>query len=128
MSKIKIIVFIILFFIVYKAFVAVKDFELGIGEKVAQIEGIGIEREDEVIGLMMYLGDLDDLVLVEHLLVKNRSKCLEMKEIAEETSNAYYECARINAIIKDGKIFKVIENFLRTHFTSLTSYSSTNTP
>ena len=109
MSKIKIIVFIILFFIVYKAFVAVKDFELGIGEKVAQIEGIGIEREDEVIGLMMYLGDLDDLVLVEHLLVKNRSKCLEMKEIAEETSNAYYECARINAIIKDGKIFKVID-------------------
>ena len=49
MSKIKIIVFIILFFIVYKAFVAVKDFELGIGEKVAQIEGIGIEREDEVM-------------------------------------------------------------------------------
>ena len=97
------------FFIVYKAFVAVKDFELGIGEKVAQIEGIGIEREDEVIGLMMYLGDLDDLVLVEHLLVKNRSKCLEMKEIAEETSNAYYECARINAIIKDGKIIKVID-------------------
>ena len=83
--------------------------ELGIGEKVAQIEGIGIEREDEVIGLMMYLGDLDDLVLVEHLLVKNRSKCLEMKEIAEETSNAYYECARINAIIKDGKIIKVID-------------------
>ena len=109
MSKIKIIVFITLFFIVYKAFVAVKDFELGIGEKVAQIEGIGIEREDEVIGLMMYLGDLDDLVLVEHLLVKNRSKCLEMKEIAEETSNAYYECARINAIIKDGKIIKVID-------------------
>ena len=109
MSKIKIIVFKILFFIVYKAFVAVKDFELGIGEKVAQIEGIGIEREDEVIGLMMYLGDLDDLVLVEHLLVKNRSKCLEMKEIAEETSNAYYECARINAIIKDGKIIKVID-------------------
>ena len=109
MSKIKIIVFIILFFIVYKAFVEVKDFELGIGEKVAQIEGIGIEREDEVIGLMMYLGDLDDLVLVEHLLVKNRSKCLEMKEIAEETSNAYYECARINAIIKDGKIIKVID-------------------
>ena len=58
---------------------------------------------------MMYLGDLDDLVLVEHLLVKNRSKCLEMKEIAEETSNAYYECARINAIIKDGKIVKVID-------------------
>ena len=124
MSKIKIIVFIILFFIVYKAFVAVKDFELGIGEKVAQIEGIGIEREDEVIGLMMYLGDLDDLVLVEHLLVKNRSKCLEMKEIAEETSNAYYECARINAIIRDGKIFKVIDEIevLLWHMTT-TIYS-----
>ena len=48
-------------------------------------------------------------MLVEHSLVTNRSKCLEMQQIAEETSNAYYECARINAIIKDGKIIKVID-------------------
>ena len=33
---------------------------------------------------MMYLGDDEDLELVEHLLVKNRSKCLDMKENAEE--------------------------------------------
>ena len=58
---------------------------------------------------MMYLGDPEDLVLVEHLLVKNKSKCLEMKENAEEVSNAYYECARINAIVKEGKIVTVIE-------------------
>ena len=107
MSKIKIIVFIILFFIVYKAFVAVKDFELGIGEKVAQIEGIGIEREDEVIGLMMYLGDPP--VLIEHLYTENRSKCLESKAIAEESSTAYYKCAKVKAVLIGRKITSIIQ-------------------
>ena len=32
-----------------------------------------------------------------------------MKENAEEVSNAYYECARIKAIVKEGKIITVIE-------------------
>ena len=32
-----------------------------------------------------------------------------MREIAKETSNAYYECARIKAMVKDGKILSVIE-------------------
>ena len=52
---------------------------------------------------MMYLGDDEDLVLVEHLLVKNRSKCLDMKKNAEEVSNAYYECARIKRYYQRGK-------------------------
>jgi len=109
MGKIKIIAFLILGFIIYKVFIAVKNFELGVNKQVAEIEKMGFEREDEVIGLMMYLGDEEDLELVEHLLVKNRSKCFEMKEIAEETSNAYYECARIKAMVKEGKILSVIE-------------------
>ena len=49
------------------------------------------EREDQVIGLMMYLGDPPELK--EHLYVANSSKCLELKQIAEESSFAYYECA-----------------------------------
>ena len=109
MSKFKIITFLILGFIVYKVFVAVKDFEVGLDKRVEKVEALGLGKEDEVIGLMMYLGDPEDLVLVEHLLVKNRSKCLEMKNNAEEVSNAYYECARLNAIVKDGKIISVIE-------------------
>ena len=32
-----------------------------------------------------------------------------MKEIAEESSNAYYECARIKAMVKEGKILSVVE-------------------
>ena len=82
---------------------------MGVNKQVAEIEKMGLEREDEVIGPMMYLGDEEDLELVEHLLVKNRSKCFKMKEIAEETSNAYYECARIKAMVKEGKILSVIE-------------------
>ena len=70
---------------------------------------MGFEKEGQVIGLMMYLGDPEDLKLVEHLLVKNKSKCFEMKVIAEENSNAYYECARVIAITKEGKIIRVIE-------------------
>ena len=109
MSNIKIIAFLILGFIVYKIFVAVKNFEIGVSKQVAEIEKIGFEREDEVIGLMMYLGDDEDLELVEHLLVKNRSKCFEMKQIAEESSNAFYECAKIKAIVKEGKIISIVK-------------------
>ena len=109
MSKIKIIAFLILGFIIYKIFVAVKDFEVGLDKRIEKVEALGLGEQDEVIGLMMYLGDPEDLVLVEHLLVKNKSKCLEMKKNAEEVSNAYYECARIDAIIKEGKIVTVIE-------------------
>ena len=32
-----------------------------------------------------------------------------MKKNAEEVSNAYYECAKLNAIVKEGKIITVIE-------------------
>ena len=46
------------------------------------------EKEDQVIGLMMYLGQEGDLELVEHLLVKSRSKCFEMIATAEEYSKS----------------------------------------
>ena len=46
---------------------------------------------------MMYLGNPPELT--EHLYTENRSRCLEMKEIAEETSFAYYECARVKAVL-----------------------------
>ena len=100
------ITFLVLGFIVYKVFVAVKDFEVGLDKRVEKVEALGLGKEDEVIGLMMYLGDPPELK--EHLLTKNRSKCLEMKQIAEETSFAYYECARVNAVIRGGKILSII--------------------
>ena len=61
----------------------------------------------EVIGLMMYLGDPPKLT--EHLLTSSRSKCLDMKQIAEETSFAYYECAVVDANIRGGKIISINE-------------------
>ena len=64
----------------------VKDFEVGLDKRIEKVEALGLGEQDNVIGLMMYLGDPEDLVLVEHLLVKNKSKCLEMKENAEEVS------------------------------------------
>ena len=108
MSKIKIVFYLILVFVAYKGFVAFKDFEIGVDNRVAEIEEkAGLEREDEVIGLMMYLGNPPELT--EHLYTENSSKCLEMKEIAEETSYAYYECARVNAVISGKKIVSIIE-------------------
>jgi len=107
-SKIKIIFFIIVAFVVYKGVIAFKNFEIGVSDKVAEIEELAdFEKEGEVIGLMMYLGD--PLELKEHLYTESRSKCLELKEIAEESSFAYYECAKINAIIKGKKIVSIIE-------------------
>ena len=109
MSKIKFVFLLILGFIIYKGFVAIKNFEVGIDKEVAQIEKMGFEKEDKVIGLMMYLGDPDDLQLIEHLLVESKVKCFEMKEIAEANSNAYYECAKSEAVVREGKIIRIIE-------------------
>ena len=108
MSKIKIIFFIIVAFVVYKGVIAFKNFEIGVSDKVAEIEELAdFEKEGEVIGLMMYLGDPPELK--EHLYTKSRSKCLELKEIAEESSFAYYECAKVNAVLKGNKIVSIID-------------------
>ena len=108
MGKIKIVFYLVLIFIAYKGFIAFKNFEIGVGDRVAQLEeAADFEKEGEVIGLMMYLGDPPQLR--EHLFTRNRSKCLEMKQIAEETSFAYYECARVNAVLKGNKIVSIIE-------------------
>ena len=108
MSKIKIIFFIIIAFVIYKGVVAFKNFEIGVSNKVAEIEKLAdFEEEGEVIGLMMYLGDPPELK--EHLYTESRSKCLKLKEIAEESSFAYYECAKVNAVLKGKKIVSIIE-------------------
>ena len=108
MNKLKILVVLILCFAFYKVFVAIKDFEIGVNSRVAEIEeAAGFEKQDEVIGLMMYLGN--PLERKEHLLVSSEKKCFELKIKAEENSNAYYECERVEAIISGGKIIEVIE-------------------
>ena len=108
MNKIKIVGLLIIFFVIYKGIVAFKNFEIGVSDRVAEIEELAdFEKEGEVIGLMMYLGDPPELT--EHLFTESRSKCLELKEIAEESSYAYYECAKVNAVIKGKKIVSIIE-------------------
>ena len=108
MSKIKIVFYLVLVFIVYKGFVAFKNFEISVDDRVAQIEEFSeFEKEGQAIGLMMYLGDPPELK--EHLFTESKSKCLELKEIAEESSYAYYECALVSAVIKSGKIVRIIE-------------------
>ena len=108
MSKFKIALVFLLCFGLYKGYVAFTEFEIGVSDRVAEIEAnADIERQGEVIALMMYLGDPPELN--EHLLVKNVSKCLEMKQIAEETSFAYYECAVVDANLKGGKIININE-------------------
>ena len=107
MGKIKFIFLVVLGFIIYKGYVAFTEFEIGVEDRVAGIEEkADFEREGEVIGLMMYLGDPPQLK--EHLYTKNKSKCLEMKQIAEETSFAYYECARVEAVLVGKKIVSII--------------------
>ena len=108
MSKIKIVFLLILSFVVYKVFISLKDFEIGVENKIVEIdEKAGFEREGEVIGLMMYLGDPP--VLIEHLYTENRSKCLESKAIAEESSTAYYKCAKVKAVLIGRKITSIIQ-------------------
>ena len=108
MGKIKYIVILLICYGLYKGYVAFTDFEIGGSDRVAKLEeAADIEKQGEVIALMMYLGDPPELN--EHLLVKNESKCLDMKQIAEETSFAYYECAVVDANIRGGKIISINE-------------------
>ena len=108
MGKIKLIFFLIIAFIGYKGFVAFKNFEIGTSNKMAEIEEVaGIEKNKEVVGLLMYLGEPPKLI--EHLYMESSTKCIELKAIAEENSNAIYECARLNAVLTGKKIVKVID-------------------
>ena len=108
MSKIKYVIILLICYGLYKGYVAFTNFEIGVSDRVAKLEeAADIEKQGEVIALMMYLGDPPELN--EHLLVKNESKCLDMKQIAEETSFAYYECAVVDANIRGGKIISINE-------------------
>ena len=108
MSEIKYVVILLICYGLYKGYVAFTEFEIGVSDRVAKLEeAADIEKQGEVIALMMYLGDPPELN--EHLLVKNESKCLDMKQIAEETSFAYYECAVVDANIRGGKIISINE-------------------
>ena len=107
MGKIKIILYIFLFFLIYKGYVAFTEFEIGVGDRVAEIEQkSNFEKEGQVVALMMYLGNPPELK--EHLYTDNSSRCLELKQTAEENSFAYYECAYVNAVIKGKKIVSII--------------------
>ena len=108
MGKIKIIFFLIIAFIGYKGFIAFKNFEIGTSNKMAEIEEVaGIEKNKEVVGLLMYLGEPPKLI--EHLYMDSVSKCIDLKAVAEANSNAIYECARLNAVLTGKKIVKVID-------------------
>ena len=108
MNKFKILVVLILCFAFYKGFFAIKDFEIGVDSRVAEIEeAAGFEKQDEVIGLMMYLGDPP--VMKEHLLMHSSEDCLIKKEIAELTSSAIYKCLKVDAVIKNKKIVSIIK-------------------
>ena len=108
MGKIKIIFAIVIVYFIYKGVTVIMDFDLAVTKKAQKIEELAdIEKESTVIGLMMYLGE--PLELKEHLMMSSKSKCLKNKEIAELTSNAYYECVEVNAVVKGGKIISVIE-------------------
>ena len=102
------VILLLICFGLYKGYVALTDFEIGVSERIVELEeAADLERQGEVIALMMYLGDPPELN--EHLFVKNKSKCVEMKQIAEETSFAYYECAIVYANLKGGKIISINE-------------------
>ena len=108
MSKIKFVLILLIVYGLYKGYEAFTEFEIGVSDRVAVLEeAADFERQGEVIALMMYLGDPPELN--EHLLVKNESKCLDMKQKAEETSFAYYECAVVDANIRGGKIISINE-------------------
>jgi hypothetical protein len=60
----------------------------------------------EVVALLLYLGNPPELK--EHTLMSDFGSCLEKKRIASRNSNnAFYQCAKVMATIKDGKIINI---------------------
>tara|TARA_R100001460_G_scaffold95220_1_gene137370 strand:- start:16 stop:198 length:183 start_codon:yes stop_codon:yes gene_type:complete len=56
----------------------------------------------------MFLNSNGTPVLKEHLLMPSMSECLKRKRIAVRSSNnAVYQCMRVNAVVKDGKIISI---------------------
>ena len=61
-----------------------------------------------VIALLMFLNNNGTPVLKEHLLMPSMSECLKRKRIAIRSSNnAVYQCMKVNAVVKDGKIISI---------------------
>ena len=61
-----------------------------------------------VIALLMFLNSNGTPVLKEHLLMPSMSECLKRKRIAIRSSNnAVYQCMKVNAVVKDGKIISI---------------------
>ena len=61
-----------------------------------------------VIALLMFLNSNGTPVLKEHLLMPSMSEWLKRKRIAIRSSNnAVYQCMRVNAVVKDGKIISI---------------------
>ena len=61
-----------------------------------------------VIALMMYLNSNGTPVLKEDLLMPSISECLKRKRISmRSTNNANFQCMKVNAVVKDGKIISI---------------------
>ena len=61
-----------------------------------------------VISLLMFLGEPP--VLKEHLLMPSISECLKKKRIAPRSNGSdrlYYQCSKVQAVVKDGKIISI---------------------
>ena len=64
------------------------------------------KKMEVVISLLMFLGEPP--VLKEHLLMPSISECLRKKRIAtRKWSNALYQCSKVKAVVKDGKIISI---------------------
>ena len=61
-----------------------------------------------VISLLMFFGEPP--VLKEHLLMPSISECLKKKRIATRSNGSdrlYYQCSKVQAVVKDGKIISI---------------------
>ena len=61
-----------------------------------------------VISLLMFLGEPP--VLKEHLLMPSISECLKKERIATRSNGSdrlYYQCSKVQAVVKDGKIISI---------------------
>ena len=108
MSKIKILGLVILVFVAYKAIVLIKNFEIGIGDRVAKIEKLSEEIMDNEIWQPIIILTRGDNKIVEaqsEKMYKNRNESALLvgnvlinfyNDLGDHISILYSDSARIN--------------------------------
>ena len=108
MSKIKLVLVMLLFFGIYQAYEWINSFKIETNNKIVEYKDkAGIERKGNFIALLIFKGS--QIRLIDQYPIKTASQCIEQRNYARKKLSVKYHCADVEALIKSGKIIKILK-------------------